>query len=402
MGKKKLLFVTSTLEIGGVENVLSNLSLQLEDRYNITILLNDTEKIAFPYGGAIISLGMRQQADRTKLGYQFKVFLKRYHMLKKLKKSRKFDTCISLLDSANIANLLTGKKYCKVITTIYTNISAAKGEKFNRFIIIPAIKLLYNYSDFIVITSQGVKRDLERNYKLHPEKMKVIYDGVDIDQIRKEMGKPISEDKFSQHDGKVITTLGRLDNAKAQWHMIRAMKKVVSKYDDVKLLIMGSGTLENELKKLVIQCNLQYNVEICGFVENPYQYIANSSVFILSSIVEGYPTVLLEALVCRVPCVCTDFDSGAREILAPETDIEYKQKEKVELAKYGILTPACDGKFRSGEEPLTKEEEMFADGILMFLDNAGLRNDYVERIKTYSNQFSISTCADAWINLIEG
>lgn len=401
MDKKKLLFVTSTLETGGVSNVLSNLTLQLKDKYDITILLNDTEKIAFPYGGEIVSLGMSQQDDRTKLKYQTGVFLKRYRRLKKLKKSGEFYACISMLDSANIANLLTGKKYCKVITTVYTNISASKDEKFNKYIIIPAIKYLYNRSDVIVITSEGVKRDLAKNYRVRAGKMRVIYDGVDIEQIRENMKKPIAGNKSGLQNKEIISSLGRLDNAKAQWHMIRAMKKVVGKYPSVRLLIMGPGILEGKLKELVNECGLRNNIEICGFTENPYQYIASSKMFILSSVVEGYPTVLLEALVCGVPCVCTDFNSGGREILAPDTDVGYKQQEMVELAEYGILTPVCDGIFRSGGEPLTKEEELFADGILTFLEDEELREEYIARIRTYSDRFSIKMCADAWIDVIE-
>jgi glycosyltransferase involved in cell wall biosynthesis len=121
----------------------------------------------------------------------------------------------------------------------------------------------------------------------------------------------------------------------------------------------------------------------------------------MSSIVEGYPTVLLEALVCGTPCISTDFDSGAREILAPHTDVEYKQKDIVEFAEYGLLTPVCDGKFRNGNEPLTKEEEKLAEGILTYLRDDQLRKSYAEKISEYSNQFSLEACAQDWIDILE-
>jgi glycosyltransferase involved in cell wall biosynthesis len=401
MGNKKILFVTATLEAGGTENVLANLSLQLKGKYDITILLNDTEKIAFEYGGDIISLGMQQEDDRTKISYQLKVFLRRYLKLRKLKKYGEYDACISLLDSANVANLLSGKRHCKVITTVYTNISASKYSKIYKYIVIPAIKCFYNKSDFIVVTSEGVRKDLEVNYNINPKIMKVIYDGVDINDIEKRKNESIDYNEYGVDNKKVITTLGRLDTAKGQWHLIRAMKKVVAVCPEAKLLIMGCGVLDEYLTELIEECNLINSVKLCGYVENPYKYIAESKAFVLSSIVEGYPTVLLESLVCGTPCISTDFDSGAREILAPSTDIDYKQKDGIEYAEYGIITPVCDGEFRKGNIPLTNEEEILANAIIAYLSDEQLLLDYKEKIKEYAKHFSIEECASQWSEILE-
>lgn len=400
MGKKKILFVSSTLETGGIEMILSNLSIYLQEKYEVEILLNGTEHMELPYGGRIVSLNMKYQKNMMSLWYQMKAFVKKYFCLKKMKKRGNYTVCISMHDSANVVNILTGNKYCRVITTVYTDVSASKYSKINRFIVIPAIKCFYNRSDFIVVTSEGSKRDLEINYGLNPDIMKVIYDGVDISKI-KSMIKPLSNGDHYFNEGRIISTLGRLDTAKAQWHLIRAMKGVIKEYTDAKLLIMGTGALESSLAELIEQCGLKNHVKLCGFVENPYQYIADSEVFALSSIVEGYPTVLLEALVCGTPCVSTDFSSGAREILAPGSDIELKQKDSVELAEYGILTPVCDGKFRNGEEPLTREEKLLAEGILAYLRNEKLQRDVKRRINEYSKQFSIERCVQLWMDVLE-
>lgn len=397
--KKRILFVTATLEIGGVQSILSNLSMELQQKYDITILLNDTEKIQYPYGGRILSLGLKQQDNRSGLKYQMKVFFKRYKKLKELKRSGNFDYCISMLDSANIANILTGNKQCKVVTTVYTNLSAEKYEKAYRYIVIPLVKGLYNKSDRIIVTSRGVQQDLETNYGLLAERMTVIYDGVNIGELKKQLEQ--MDKAYCVADRALITSLGRLNYAKAQWHLIRAMKKVIKEVDDALLLIMGTGELESRLKKLVVECGLQKHVVICGYTPNPFYYIGESQAFVLSSIVEGYPTVLLEAMVCGTPCVCTDFASGGREILAPETDIDIRQKDCIEYARYGIITPVCDGKWRDGSEPLTKEEELLADAIIELVTNEELQKAYREKIEGYADSFSIENCAREWKKVLE-
>lgn len=398
--RKKLLFVSATLETGGVQHILSNLSVQLAQKYDITILLNDSGRIAYPYGGEVITLNMRNQPDRLSLWYQIKVFFKRYVRLRKLKKRGEYDYCISMLDSANIANILSGSRKCKVVTTVYTNISAKNCIKAYRYIIAPAVKLLYNHSDIIVVTSEGVKNDLQQNYGLYPHKMQVVYDGVDIEEIDTLRNEPVEASEYHIQESTLITTLGRLDTAKGQWHMIRAMKKISKECPNVKLLIMGSGALKEKLIQLVDECGLQDHVEICGYVANPYKYISASKLFVSSSIVEGYPTVILEAMVCGVPCVCTDFESGAREILAPDTKLENRQCETVERAQYGILTPVCDGIFRNGTEPLTKEEELFADGIILLLKDEALRQCYCDKIHEYAKTLSMESCVKDWEKIL--
>ena len=390
--KKRILFVTATLEIGGVQSILSNLSMELQQKYDITILLNDTEKIKYPYGGRIISLGLKQQDNRSGLKYQMKVFFKRYKKLKELKRTGCFDYCISMLDSANIANILTGNKECKVITTVYTNLSAEKYEKAYRYIVIPLVKGLYNKSDRIIVTSKGVQQDLETNYGLLAERMTVIYDGVNIGELNKQLEQ--MDKAYYVEDRVLITSLGRLNHAKAQWHLIRAMK-------DALLLIMGTGELELRLKKLVVECGLQKHVVICGYTKNPFFYIGKSQAFVLSSIVEGYPTVLLEAMVCGTPCICTDFESGGREILAPDTDIQIRQKDCIEYAKYGIITPVCDGIWRDGTIPLTREEELLADAIIELLTKEEMQKMYRKKIKEYSDSFSIENCTREWEKVLE-
>lgn len=397
---ERLLFVGSTLDRGGIPGVISNLTLELQKKYDIDILLNNEEKIMYPYGGNIISLGVKQPRDMLSLWFQFRVLVKRCHKLYKLKKSGKYFACISMMDSANVANILTRNKFCKTIAAVYTNITSGSFKPEYKYIVGPLARIFYNHADKIIVTSKGVMRDLEINYKIKPEKMQVIYDGINIEEIQKSAAEPLEECERQLLGQYTISALGRLDYPKGYRHLIRMMKMVKQKYPNSRLLIMGTGSLYDELDTLIKECKLQENVILCGYTVNPYKFISNSSIYVMSSIVEGFPTVLMEAITCGTPIVSTDMESGAREILAPNSDFCIKNTSEIEYAQYGILVPVCDGTQYDGNVPLTEEEERLGQAVIDLLENTSMQKKYQKEYKNYYTSFSMRACAEEWIKVL--
>ncbi|HET7598304.1 MAG TPA: glycosyltransferase, partial [Burkholderiales bacterium] len=82
-----------------------------------------------------------------------------------------------------------------------------------------------------------------------------------------------------------------------------------------RLVILGEGKGRAQLEALTAALGIAGDVSLPGFVANPYAYMARAAVFVLSSVYEGLPTVLIEALACGCPVVSTDCPSGPREIL---------------------------------------------------------------------------------------
>ena len=108
---------------------------------------------------------------------------------------------------------------------------------------------------------------------------------------------------------------------------------------DLHLVLLGKGNQEENLKKLAKKLNIENKVHFLGWQSNPYKYIKNAKLFVLSSNVEGFGNVLVESLILNTPVVSTNCPSGPNEILVDELSNylaevgdENSLKEKMELA----------------------------------------------------------------------
>lgn len=398
--ENKILIVSSSLDNGGAQKMISNITTNLPEEWEADILLNSSENIQFPYKGNIISLNIPEPKSRTSLIYQAVVLLKRLKMLYKLKKKNHYKACISFLDSANVANILTGNHYCKVIINIVINMTVAtKNEPINVWIINPLTRLLYNKADKIVALSNEVREDMIENFGIIPQKITSIYCSIDTHDINEKVSRPLEEDVkewFSKD--RTIVTAGRLEKQKGQWHLIRAFSKVVKAVPDAKLVIFGNGALKDDLEKLIIDYHLERNVYLFGFSSNLNNYIAHSAVFAFPSIYEGFGTALQEALACNVPCVAADYISGAREQLAPTLKGEISGYVK---AEFGIVTERFSAKMNSAEVALDSAENSMADALIELLQSKELRESYALKAKERSAIYDVKNICNQWVKVIE-
>lgn len=395
--KKKILFVISTLNTGGAQRAFANISMRLSENYECDFLLNDTEDISYPYKGNLLSLGLKPQKDKTKLWYQFKVFWKRLLILRKLKESGKYLCCISGLTSANAVNLLTGCKKCRTIISIriFTSKDRLKGVK--DVISTAAIKVLYNRADVITTVSESAKLDLIKNYGVKKEKIVTIYNGYDIVKIQRSAQEGLSDKEKEWFAGcsKMIVTMGRLTYQKGQQYLIEAMKVIHREQPDVKLLILGEGELEQSLRELAIKAGLQDAVVFGGFVKNPYHILSKCDLFVLPSLYEGFPNALVEAMCCGLPVISTDCDSGAREILAPGTDISKKVTHDFEKAEYGFLVPPF------GDDDEKGCANHLSAAVLALLNDSKQCGQYRMKSLERSDQLRMDNIIGNWIQVIE-
>lgn len=176
------------------------------------------------------------------------------------------------------------------------------------------MRWLYPSADKVVACSQGLARDLEIYLGFNHGKIDVIYNPVIDDKLAEKANLFVEHPWFNKGEIPVVLGAGRLVRQKDFATLIRAFA-LVKKEQKVRLVILGEGQLKNQLLTLVGQLNLENDVAILDFVENPYAYMAKSAVFVLSSGWEGFGNVVAEALAAGAPVVSTNCPSGPAEIL---------------------------------------------------------------------------------------
>jgi glycosyltransferase involved in cell wall biosynthesis len=176
------------------------------------------------------------------------------------------------------------------------------------------IRLLYRQADEIVAVSEGVKEDLMRITGLPPVRITVIANPAVSNRIYTLAAAPIPHPWFNDTTIPVVLGAGRLTRQKDFPTLVRAFAKVKA-VRACRLIILGDGNDREKLLSLSRELKIDPYIDLPGFVSNPYAYLRRASLFALSSIWEGSPNVLTEALALGTPAVATDCRSGPREIL---------------------------------------------------------------------------------------
>src|SRR5690606_12347751 len=135
------------------------------------------------------------------------------------------------------------------------------------------------------------------------------------DTYWRQLDAPLGHPGFEPGSPPVVLAAGRLVSDKDFATLVRAFH-LVRRERRARLVILGEGELRPELEALVAELGLTEDVALPGFEPNPYKYMAGAAAFALSSVSEGLPTVLIEAIEAGLPVVSTDCVSGPREILA--------------------------------------------------------------------------------------
>jgi glycosyltransferase involved in cell wall biosynthesis len=247
------------------------------------------------------------------------------------------------------------------------------------------LRVLYRRATIIAV-SEAVKEDLVTHFGIASDRIETILTAVDGQEVQRKA----SEEAVCPWDrsAPVIVTAGRLHPQKGQWHLIRAFNEV-RKQMPCRLAILGTGELEGYLRDLVRDLGIEPDVYFLGWQSNPFKFLAKGDVFVLPSVSEGLPLVLLEAMACRLPVIATDCPGSSKEIVSPEGREEY-----------GLLVPVVDERLYSASQALSPEERAMADAILRLLRDNTLREQLISSGLVRLKDFDRSTYFEKYRQVI--
>ena len=312
---KRLAFFLPGLYDGGAERIILNLATGLVDYgFEVDLVLAQAEG---PFVSEVSSSVRLIELNTTHLSAQRTLF-----SLPSLVRYLRSERPVAMLSCLNYANIVA--IWAKFLARAPVRLSISEHNTFSserklfpgyyRWLLQGLMKLVYPRADTIIAVSEGVADDLVKVLHIPPQRVKVIYNPVITPDLQVKKDAAIEHPWFEKNQPPVVVAVGRLTKQKGFDVLIRAFAQLRRKRV-ARLLILGEGEERSELIGLAKKLEVDQDVDLPGFVSNPYPYMANASVFVLSSRWEGLPTVLVEALFCGVQLVATDCPSGPREIL---------------------------------------------------------------------------------------
>ena len=249
-------------------------------------------------------------------------------------KHRRPAVLISTLAPGNVVSLVAKKYFLRDLKLIARNDTCFSMQLKHAKISIywSVLKWLFPVADAVVAVSNDAAEDLRNCVPLAAESVTYVPNIVVTAALFEQARIPLKHMWLDDPEVPVIIACGRLIALKDFPTLLKAFADL-RRSRNARLVILGDGPDKSQLVNLAQELGIQTDVEFAGFQSNPFSYIAQSQVFVLSSLFEGLSTVLIEALACGTPVVATDCLTGPREIL--------------EGGKWGALTPVGDWKAMS-------------------------------------------------------
>lgn len=361
--KKRILFRSGSLRMGGLERILIEVLQSInKEKYEITLVIDDDcgkenifekdipKNIKYYFLKPEILIRKtefykkRKKNIFHKIMYNYYMFLENKIMYKNMKKILKQINSIEvLIDFDSGASKYIDKlEVKKKVAWIHNSIPKLKKkeDKIKRF-----GKRLEKY-DKIVAICEEMKEELQKIYPNLKNKIVKIYNPFDFERIERLANdeKSLSIEQKEMLESKYIIAISRLDSVQKDFDtLLKAMKILKENNVNESLYIVGDGPSRKEIEEKIIELNLEDKVFLIGGTKNPYVWLKNSELFVHSSKYEGLPTVLIEALICEKMVISSDCPTGPKEILKNETCGKlYPVGDYNELAKLLIKYLAKD------------------------------------------------------------
>jgi glycosyltransferase involved in cell wall biosynthesis len=209
-----------------------------------------------------------------------------------------------------------------VVATVGTPLSVSvAGKRFNPWRVFRETRRIradYRRLDGITAVSEAVAADLRRHFGVSEVPLRVLCNPIVPDDLRTRAALPCPHPWLAPGAPPVVVAVGGLRKVKDFATLLRAFARL-STQTDARLLVLGEGKERKALTNLARRLGIEARVDLHGFVDDPFPYLARARALVLSSRREGLSNVLVEAMALGTPVAATDCPGGVRDLLAQGT-----------------------------------------------------------------------------------
>jgi GalNAc-alpha-(1->4)-GalNAc-alpha-(1->3)-diNAcBac-PP-undecaprenol alpha-1,4-N-acetyl-D-galactosaminyltransferase len=299
---KKVAFIIYSLEMGGAERVISELANKFsEKKSKIFIILFSQKKPYFDLNSNITLIHLPVLSDTSSIFIKINNTFKRFYFLRKVILENDITNIISFTTTINIYSLIVSfLTPAKIIISERTDPLAHKIDS----ILVVLRKLFYRFADKVVIQNK-VQYDFYSKY-VNSEKLLIIPNPV----------KKIVGNIYLNKEVNIIS-VGRLIKSKNHIELIMCFKDAEI---NCKLIIIGDGDQKETIVDFLKKNDLQNRVELLGSQKDVYKHLNPNCIFASTSLYEGFPNALIEAMNAGLNCIHYDCPSGINEIIEDDVN----------------------------------------------------------------------------------
>lgn len=402
---KILIYCNSLAVGGGIERFAATLGNELTNKGHKIFYLTFLDKEPkYDFNGTYLTFNEKKPRVEWNITHKLFDFLIKPLKIKKICKNNDIDVIIAGNDIYNCQAIFSKylfRNKSKIIATHHGDPELLLNDKFAFNI----IKFFYTKADKVICVSKAMEKIFREKYRIN-ENIQTIFNMIDLEQSLN-MAKDELPKKYYNlfKSGIIFINIGRISEQKGQIYLIRSFKKVVAKHESAKLCILGDASssdldLKEELINMIKELDLENNVFFIGNQTNIYPFLKNSNCFVLSSLWEGFPMILIESLTTNIPIISTDCKTGPRESLCPEITID-RTVNYPYYGDYGILCMPFERNLDLNilKDPLSKSEEIFSDLMIKVIEDDKLRKKYSNGLLRAKN-FDIKEIIQEWEKII--
>ncbi|MCF8320632.1 MAG: glycosyltransferase [Flavobacterium sp.] len=358
--KTKIALIGYRLGIGGAERVMANLSIFFDkqgiDVHNIIVV----DEVSYDFSGKLINLGKLKNKSNGIFNK-----LNRYLFLKNYLHENNFDFIIDFRFRNKPIQELLISKFLYKSKTIYTVHSYLIDHYMSNWSFLT--RLTYDDSFKIIAITNKTKELIENKHQLF--NVQTIYNPINIEEIHSKFNES-TEINFEY-----IIGVGQMETE------VKQFDKLITAYSNSKLpelnihlVLLGDGIKKTDYMQLAHKYKVRDKVHFLGFQKNPYSYLKRAKFFVLSSLNEGLPNVILEALACGTPVISFDCLSGPSEMIINEFN--------------GLLVE-------------NQNVDKLTEAMNLYVENTDLYTICKENALPSCQHFSIDSIGQQWLDLIK-